>query len=126
MPPETHEHYDAAGNLTGTTVVRRGSEWTQRAQSRALSLAAHDSRTCPSCGNYDALVPIDKDRRHVTWDEHDGRVAEVVAYRCIYCASADIVKRDFAEKHKDHKPLTGHVAPGDGRLFAAIPLADEE
>lgn len=62
----------------------------------------------------------------MTWLEHEGRVADVVSYRCIFCASADIVKRDFAEKHKDYKPVTGHAAPGDGRMVAATPLLEEE
>lgn len=126
MPAETHRHYDAKGIYTGKTIVTRESEWTPRAQSRALALAAYESGKCPGCGNYDTLVPLPKDERRVTWAEHEGREFEVIQLRCLACASADIIKRDFAEKHKDYKPVTGHAAPGDGRMFASKPHKEED
>ena len=47
-PTETHEHYDADGNLTGRTVIRRESAWDdgERDAQHALDLLV-----CPSCGN---------------------------------------------------------------------------
>lgn len=105
--------------------MRRESEWTPRAQSRALALAAYDAGKCPGCGNYETLVPLPSAERHVTWDDHDGRVVAVRQFRCVTCASAQLVQRDFAERHKDHKPVAGHAAPGDGRMFAATPVIDE-
>jgi hypothetical protein len=111
--------------LTGTTVVTRETEWNKYAQTSALAFVAHESRRCPTCRNWDALEPMPAETRHVTWAQHGGRVAEVVAFRCIYCGAADIIKRDFAEKQKDHKPVTGHASPGDGRMFAARPPTEE-
>ena len=48
-PREVHEHYDADGALTGTTVVRRESEWDDETRDRALSLAAYQDSVC-GCG----------------------------------------------------------------------------
>lgn len=105
--------------------MTRESEWNQYAQTSALALLAHEGRRCPTCQNWDALVSLPTETRHVTWADHGGRVAEVVSFRCIYCGAADIIKRDFVEKHKDYKPITGAAAPGDGRLFAARPPTEE-
>lgn len=106
--------------------MRRESEWTPRAQSRALALAAYESGKCPGCGNYGTLVPLPKAARLVTWDEYDGRKVNVQQFRCVTCASAAAVQRDFAERHKDHKPAAGHASPSDGRMFAATPAIEEE
>lgn len=85
-----------------------------------------DSGKCPGCGNYDTLVPLPKDERHVTWDEHDGRKFEVITYRCLACAAADVVKRDWWAAHENDKPVTGQASPADGRMFAARPAVEEE
>lgn len=105
--------------------MRRESEWTPRAQSRALALGSFESGKCPGCGNYETLVPLPNSERLVTWDEHDGRKVTVRQFRCVTCASAAIIQRDFAERNKDHKPVTGRAAPGDGRMFAATPAIEE-
>lgn len=105
--------------------MRRGSEWTPRAQSRALALGSFESGKCPGCGNYETLVPLPKSELLVTWDEHGGRKVTVRQFRCVTCASASIVQRDFAERYKDHKPVAGHASPSDGRMFAAIPAREE-
>lgn len=39
MPREVHEHFDADGVLTGTTVVTRESMWDEASRGRALRLA---------------------------------------------------------------------------------------
>jgi hypothetical protein len=90
-------------------VVTRESEWNKYAQTSAIAL----------------LAPLPSETRHVTWADHGGRVAEVVSFRCVFCGAADIVKRDFAEKNKDYKTVKGTAAPGDGRMFAARPPAEE-
>lgn len=46
---EVHEHFDAAGKLTGTTVVTRESMWDDDARGRALRLAEYEADLCP-CG----------------------------------------------------------------------------
>lgn len=105
--------------------MTRESDWNKYAQTSAIALLAHESRRCPSCRNWDALEPLPSETRHVTWADHGGRVAEVVSFRCVFCGAADIVKRDFAEKNKDYKTVKGTAAPGDGRMFAARPPAEE-
>jgi len=87
---------------------------------------AYESQQCPGCRNFGTLVPLDSDLRHVTWAQHEGRKVEVRQMRCVACGAADLVKRDAAEKHKDDKPTTGHAAWGDGRMFAAVPLIEDE
>lgn len=42
--PTVHEHYDAGGNLTGTTVV---PGWSDDARAWALGLALRESVQCP-------------------------------------------------------------------------------
>lgn len=44
-----HEHFDADGNLTGTTVITRESEWDDETRERVLALAAHEDLIC-RCG----------------------------------------------------------------------------
>jgi hypothetical protein len=44
-----HEHFDADGNLTGTTVVTRESMWDDESRGRALRLAEFEAGKCP-CG----------------------------------------------------------------------------
>lgn len=80
---------------------------------------------CPSCGNYDTLVPLKSDLRHVTWGQHEGRKFEVLQYRCLACGAADLVKRDWSTAHEKDKPVPGHYAEADGRMFIAHPLTEE-
>lgn len=81
---------------------------------------------CPQCGNYGVLIELPRDRRHVTWEDHDGRVMDVRQYRCLACAAVDLIRRDWHKKHESEKPQAGRAAAGDGRIFAAQPLDDEE
>lgn len=125
MPKETHEHFDADGNLTGTTTVTRESEWNAYTRSRAFALMAYEAQRCPKCSNYGTLVPVEEGLRYVRWDEH-GRRIEVAQYRCLTCASREAVQRAWAEKHEKDKPEPGKAGPGDGLMFMATPTIDEE
>lgn len=49
MPTEIHEHYDAEGNPTGTTVITRESAWDDASRERAIALREHEAATC-NCG----------------------------------------------------------------------------
>lgn len=86
---------------------------------------AWEGGKCPNCGNYDALVPIPRATRDVTWAEHDGRVARVLQYRCIFCGAADLIRRDFHKAHEKDEPVTGQALPGDGRIFRPQPPEED-
>lgn len=43
---ELHEHYDPAGNLTGTTIVTRPG-WSDEARAWALGLSLRQAHLCP-------------------------------------------------------------------------------
>lgn len=90
-----------------------------------MALMTWESKQCPNCKNYDSLVELPRDLRHVTWGQHGGKVFEVRQYRCMACGAADIIRRDFHEQHKDDKPVMGQYADGDGRIFIARPLTEE-
>lgn len=126
MPKEIHEHFDAHDNYTGKTVVTRESEWDDYTRSRVLALAAYEGQQCPNCGNYMTLVDLPANLLHVRWAEHDNRKFAVGQYRCLACASADTVKRSWSERHGDEKPQPGQAAAGDGLMFMARPIDDEE
>lgn len=122
---ETHEHFDPDGNLTGTTIVTRESEWDDYARSLAMALDVFEATRCPSCHNWDALVPLKASLRHVTWEQHDGRKVEVAQYRCIYCGAADLIKRDDHKRHEKDQPAAGTAGWADGRMFVARPPTTE-
>lgn len=90
-----------------------------------MALQVWEARRCPTCHNYDSLVLLPDDTRHVTWDEHGGRKFEVAQYRCLACASSDLVKRDWNTAHEKDKPTTGSYSPGDGRMFVAKPAEED-
>lgn len=48
-PREVHEHYDADGILTGTTVVTHEPLWDDEDRGRALALDEYEHSICP-CG----------------------------------------------------------------------------
>lgn len=87
-----------------------------------MALAVYEGSRCPSCHNYDVLVPLRGAKRDVTWEEHGGRVVAVEQFRCIACGASDLIQRDFNALHADKKPQTGKAAPGDGRMFVARPI----
>ena len=106
-------------------MVTREPEFDDYTRARIMALMAWESKKCPNCGNYDSLVELTRDLRDVTWAMHGGRVFQVHQYRCLACGAADIVRRDFTERHKDDKPIPGQYADGDGRMFIARPLTEE-
>lgn len=87
---------------------------------------AYEANCCPKCGQYDTLVELPREKRHVTWAEHDGRVIEVDQYRCLSCGASDLIQRDTSRRHEKHEPQPGQASPMDGRMFSAAPIADEE
>lgn len=126
MPLEVHEHFDAEGNLTGRTEVAREPEWNDRARQDALALIGWDAARCPTCGNYDTLIPFTQETRNIRWPEHDNRKIEVTPMRCLACGAMDLQKRDFAKKHEKDKPVTGQSLASDGHMFVARPLPKED
>lgn len=91
-----------------------------------MALAAFEGQQCPNCKNYDCLVPLPNEVRKVRWEKHDDRRFEVAQFRCLACASADAVKRAWSEKHKDDKPESGKASPGDGLMFMARPVIEND
>lgn len=86
---------------------------------------AWEAGKCPNCGNFDSLVPLPTDLRHVTWEQHDGRKVEVIQYRCIACGAADLIRRDWMKDHEKDEPSKGHFAEIDGRMFVPRLLTEE-
>ena len=107
-----------------STVVTREPEFDDYTRSRILALAAWEARRCSTCGNYESLVPLKTDLRHVTWP--DGEVFAVDQYRCLACGSAEIIKRDYQSDHEKDKPTRGQFAAGDGRMFVARPVVSDD
>ena len=107
-----------------STVVTREPEFDDYTRSRILALAAWEARRCSTCGNYESLVPLKTDLRHVTWP--DGEVFAVDQYRCLACGSAEIIKRDAAKAHEKDKAITGQFAWADGRMFVARPVVSDD
>lgn len=103
-------------------MVHRDSGWDDRARADALALLAWERTRCPTCGQIDTLVELPADVRHVTWTQHDNRIAEVRQYRCITCGAQDLQKRDFAKKHEKTEPRPGEFIASDGRVFIATEI----
>jgi predicted RNA-binding Zn-ribbon protein involved in translation (DUF1610 family) len=108
------------------TIVTRESDFDDYTRSRIFALMAWEAQKCPGCGNYDVLVEFKDDKRHYVWDEHQRQRVEVVQYRCLACGAADVIRRDWNEKHSKDQTSTGYASPADGRLFMARPVDDEE
>lgn len=47
---ERHEHYDADGVLTGTSVVTRESPWDDDSRESAYTVYDDEQERCPDCG----------------------------------------------------------------------------
>lgn len=123
---ETHQHYDADGHLTGTTVVTKPSPFGPRSRALALALAAYEDRLCSVCRNLDTVVPADPSDvgpARVTWP--GGRSVTVFQFRCIACGATDVIKRDWAAAHENDKNEPGRAAAGDGRMFIGRPNPKE-
>lgn len=48
---ETHEHFNGAGELVGTTKVTKHSPWDEEARGEAEALFEAERLVCPECGN---------------------------------------------------------------------------
>jgi hypothetical protein len=106
--------------------VTRESEWDDYTRSRALALLAYESQQCPTCRSFGTLVPVSGPAFPVRWDEYDGKRFEVRKVRCLSCASSAAVQRWWSEQLGDKKPISGEAAPGDGLMFTATPVSNEE
>lgn len=130
MPNETHTYRDRDGNPCAmseawSTVVTRESEWNKYAQDSAIALGLYESRRCPSCHNWDALVPVNSVKRQVPSADGTVRHVEVASLRCAFCGVADGVKRDAVMAHKDVEPVRGEPFWADGLMYAARPPTEE-
>jgi hypothetical protein len=104
---EVHEHFDADGNLTGTTVVTRESMWDDEARGRALRLAEYEASICPKCG-LPMAVCHDPDQAFAV---HDSQ-----------CYGERAIERvEATHRKKDHEDDWWR-----GRHFAAVPHDIEE
>lgn len=90
-----------------------------------MALALWEAGRCPTCLNYDCLVPLSREKRIVTWENHGGEKFIVEPYRCLACGAADLVRRDWNTKHEDDKPTPGSYMEADGRMFIASPVDDD-
>lgn len=61
----------------------------------------------------------------MTWAEHGDRKFAVEAFRCLACASSELVERDWNTEHEKDKPTKGAYSPGDGRTFVARPAKED-
>lgn len=104
--------------------MTREPEFDDYTRARVLALMAWEAKRCPTCQNYDCLVPLGSDLRLVTWDNHGGRQYEVAQYRCLACGAADIIRRDWFTAHEKDEAETGRFIPADGRMFIARPAEE--
>lgn len=117
-PAERHEHYDAAGNFTGSTVVTRESEWDSGERARLLALKLHDRQVC-RCGFHESVI-----------DQDLGVMPGVRV--CPVCAGVDQFKRKVAADNETaDKPLGKDPAPttpraGDGQHLMVRQLSPQE
>ena len=108
-----------------STVVERETVWNKYAQDGAVALDIYESRRCPNCNNWDALVPVESISRKVPSADGTTRHVEVASLRCVYCGVADGVKRDAAMTNKDIEPIQGKPFWTDGLMYAARPPIEE-
>lgn len=105
-----------------STVIEREPEWDEYTQSRVLAYIAYQSRCCPSCGNYQSMVPAGEDKRTVAGP--DGQVFKVQMQRCVACGLEELVRREWHAAHKDEVPNQTGALSGDGLSF--VPRPEEE
>lgn len=98
-----HEHFDAAGEKTGHTIITRESMWDDESRSRALRLAEFEAGVCPcGCGL----------QMKVAHDEKS--VMRVESFMCAARRAITKVERDERKAHKDDHLL-------DGVYYYAVP-----
>lgn len=112
-PREVHQHYDAAGNLTGTTVITREAEWDEETRGRVLRLAEYERSLCLcGCGLPTAVA-------------HDPKaVIGVGKYVCMAQRAVDVKKRKDQAEHqgKDDKVRRDGSRWDDGLNYYAVPV----
>ena len=86
---EVHEHYDADGNPTGTTVVTRPG-WDEDSRAWALALALREDNECRRCGG-DLVETLDYER----WKFEP--LPSAVCLRCL----ALVQSRETHQKHPE-------------------------
>lgn len=100
--------------------MHREPEWDAYARAEAIAGIQAERYRCGSCGIPDAMVEIKNADRLVTWP--DGRKFMVKQYRCMACASEQVIDRGLAEAEADHKPKSGVAAPADGRRLTVTEI----
>lgn len=88
---ELHEHYDAEGNLTGSTVVTRPG-WSDDDRAWALGLALREANQCPH--GHDLSESTDYDYR---WVPEPPIV-------CLACVALEAAAKANA-KHPQHRAM---------------------
>lgn len=114
-PAERHEHYDAADNLTGYTIVHREPEWNDAERAKMLDLAKYEVGVHETCGLHDSVAQTDPDMA-------------VDAGKCPVCAGIEwnIRAHRAADDSEgaDLAPAAPH--PGDGRRFSLRPILTDD
>lgn len=92
---ETHEHYDVDGNLTGTTVVTRESEWDDEQRNHILEWFRYKALT-RRCGHHPSTGA----------NKNLGRVVDHGKHECFDCQMVEKAREDFHRAHasRDEKP----------------------
>jgi hypothetical protein len=105
-----HEHYDADGVLTGTTVVTREPEWDETSRKRAFDLHAYENGLCrcgcgrPAAESYDPNQVYRVD--HFTC--RAGRAIEIVRQQEAAQAKRDKLPDDWNYgRHYYAEPVKG-------------------
>lgn len=106
-----HEHFDADGNPTGTTVVTRESMWDDESRGRALRLHEYERSIC-GCG---CGLP-----RRIAHDPK--QVFKVETTTCRASKARAQVERAEARAAEDQNRPEGW---SDGLQFFAIPIDDD-
>lgn len=111
MALEVHEHYDADGVFTGTTVVTRESMWDDESRGRAMRLAEYEAGLCRHCGQPEHIAHT------------PGQPITVDSFICHPSRAVEIQRRADEAKHKDERPKDGGRW-NDGRHYYAVPHED--
>lgn len=92
---ELHEHYDADGNLTGSTLVTRPG-WADMDRAWALGLALREAGTCPGCGG-DLAETLDPDWKWIPEDPAE----------CFRCGAIHASQKAFEKDQRARSLLHG-------------------